>query len=160
MSKNIIAENRNPLESEGGNILINLIYISRVSNNISSETLNKILNEARINNQRHGVSGVLLFNANYFLQIIEGARPVINQLLTNLINDDRHQEIEVVHCGEINKREWGDWSMAYASPSKSNLPIFLKYSVSAEFNPYMMSTESIYRLLATISSKPIPSEES
>lgn len=159
MSRNIITEQ--DAESENGNyFLVNLTYISQVSQKMDANTLKDILSTAQTNNKAYGISGILLFNRQFFLQTIEGSRPRINQLLTNLINDQRHTELRIVDSLQLSQRQWDKWSMAYATPSEKNQTFYLKYSTTKAFNPYIMSAESIHQLLNELGNSSMkPAEE-
>lgn len=58
-----------------------LTYISCYNNENPNGEVTRILAQAQQNNERNGITGALVFNHNYFLQSIEGARPVINELI-------------------------------------------------------------------------------
>ncbi|MBR5494755.1 MAG: BLUF domain-containing protein, partial [Psychrobacter sp.] len=102
------------------------------------------------NNERNGISGVLVMNEDYFLQSIEGARPVINELLAKLIKDNRHFSFQIVDCREVEQRRWDKWSMKYLTPSDENKEYMQKFSASHEFNPYLMSTSQIMSFIETL----------
>ncbi|WP_240365972.1 BLUF domain-containing protein [Psychrobacter sp. KH172YL61] len=70
---------------QGEHIILRLTYISRYNNDNLNGEVTRILEQAQQNNERNGITGALVFNHNYFLQSIEGARPVINGLLRKLV---------------------------------------------------------------------------
>ena len=150
MSNNTITFDEKLMGADGSHFLVNLTYISRTEEAIDAARLKSILEAARRNNLDNGISGVLLFNRQFFLQTIEGSRPKINQLLTNLINDKRHFDLQIIESRQISERKWGKWSMAYATPTKTNQSIYLRYSTSKDFNPYMMKAESINSLMEMV----------
>lgn len=92
-----------------------------------------------------------MFNHNYFLQSIEGARPVINELLRKLVKDNRHHSLQVIECREVELRHWSKWSMKYLIPSDENKGLALKFSTGTQFNPYLMNTNQIMMLIETLS---------
>lgn len=135
----------------GEHIIVRLTYISRYNDDNPNGEVTRILAQAQENNERNGITGALVFNHNYFLQSIEGARPVINQLLRKLVEDDRHYALQVVECCEVDQRHWNKWSMKYLIPSEENKSLALKFSTGSEFNPYLMSTSQIMMLIETLS---------
>lgn len=135
----------------GEHIILRLTYISRYNNHNENGEVTRILAQAQQNNERNGITGALVFNHNYFLQSIEGARPMINELLRKLVKDDRHFSLQVVECREIEQRRWNKWSMKYLIPSDENKGMALKYSTGSQFNPYLMSTNQIIMLIDQIS---------
>lgn len=135
----------------GEHIILRLTYISRYNTDNPQGEVTRILTQAQQNNERNGITGALVFNHNYFLQSIEGARPVINELLRKLVKDDRHHALQVIECREVELRHWSKWSMKYLIPSDENKGLALKFSTGTQFNPYLMNTNQIMMLIETLS---------
>ena len=135
----------------GEHVILRLTYISRYNNHNPYGEVTRILAQAQQNNARNGITGALIFNHNYFLQSIEGARPLINDLLRKLIKDDRHFSLQVIECREVEQRRWDKWSMKYLTPTSQNKEHSLKFSAGTDFNPYLMSTPQIMMLIDTLS---------
>ena len=147
------SDSSNSNMKHGEHIILRLTYISRYNNHNPNGEVTRILAQAQQNNAYNGITGALIFNHNYFLQSIEGARPVINDLLRKLIRDDRHFSLQVIECSEIEERRWDKWSMKYLIPSQDNKEHSLKYSAGTDFNPYLMSTNQIMMLVDALSKK-------
>ena len=90
-----------------------IIYMSRASADWSDEDLLELLSQCRHHNELVEVSGVLGYHDRSFFQVLEGSAPVIEDLLTRLALDDRHQEILVLEQTEVEERIFGDWSMGW-----------------------------------------------
>lgn len=135
----------------GEHIILRLTYISRYDTDNPKGEVTRILTQAQQNNERNGITGALVFNHNYFLQSIEGARPVINELLRKLVKDNRHHSLQVIECREVELRHWSKWSMKYLIPSDENKGLALKFSTGTQFNPYLMNTNQIMMLIETLS---------
>lgn len=135
----------------GEHVILRLTYISRYNNDNPTGEVTRILTQAQKNNERNGITGALVFNHNYFLQSIEGARPVINELLRKLVKDDRHYALQIIECREVEQRHWSKWSMKYLIPSDENKGLALKFSTGSQFNPYLMNTNQIMMLIDTLS---------
>ncbi|WLP94336.1 BLUF domain-containing protein [Psychrobacter sp. M13] len=133
-------------------ILISMTYASRANSDVSAEDFNEILKQAQENNAANGITGMLTFNKDYFLQTIEGPRAQINRLLYGLIADQRHYDLQLLETREIKHREWAKWSMNYASPTEQNAAVYLKYSTTVNFNPYLLNAESANNLMRELSS--------
>jgi len=152
MESNLTAleERKNLDVNHGENIILRLTYISRYNTKNANIELARILEQARRNNERKGITGVLVMNESYFLQVIEGARPVINKLLRKLVNDERHFDLEVIDCIAVEERHWNKWSMKYLTISDQSKEYF-KYSASNEFKPYLMSASQITMFIEKLS---------
>ena len=135
----------------GEHIMVRLTYISRYNSYNLKGEVSSILAQAQQNNSQNGITGALIFNHNYFLQSIEGSRPVINDLLRKLVKDERHFSLQVIECSEIEQRRWDKWSMKYLIPSVDNKEHLLKFSAGTEFNPYLMSTNQIMLFIDALS---------
>lgn len=149
-SVNTSGSNPSPRQ-HGEHIILRLTYISRYNNQNENGEVKRILAQAQQNNSRNGITGALVFNHNYFLQSIEGARPAINELLRKLVMDDRHFSLQVIECREVDQRRWNKWSMRYLTPTEQNKQNALKFSTGTEFNPYLMSTNQIMMLIDMLS---------
>ncbi|WP_269586082.1 BLUF domain-containing protein [Roseibium sp. Sym1] len=131
--------------------LTSLIYASR-ARNIDEDALRVILEKARKNNERLDVTGVLLFNSSYFLQCLEGGRESVNFLYRTILRDDRHDDPAILDYRTIDCRKFEKWRMAYVGESVLRRDEILKCSVSSTFQPYNMSGEGAWQLLASIGS--------
>lgn len=132
-------------------ILVSMTYASRANPNVSAEDFNEILQQAQENNAANGITGMLTFNKDYFLQTIEGPRAQINRLLYGLIADERHYDLQIIETRELKHREWSKWSMNYASPTEANAAVYLKYSTTIGFNPYLLSADAANDLMRELS---------
>lgn len=90
-----------------------LSYVSTQSEPFGGEALRALLKAARSNNQRFGITGLLLHRRDSFFQILEGDRDIVRWLFDRIMNDPRHERVEVVVEGPIEQREFSDWQMAF-----------------------------------------------
>lgn len=89
-----------------------LIYRSRAKEiALRKDTLDSISSVSQKNNQKDGIVGILLLSGNQFLQVLEGPIRYVNQLYKKILNDDRHEEVELVLYEQINTPYFFDWSM-------------------------------------------------
>ncbi|WP_201617808.1 BLUF domain-containing protein [Psychrobacter urativorans] len=146
-----LSEEDNLNMHDGERIILRLTYISRYNTSNANIEVARILEQAQRNNERKGITGVLVINENYFLQSIEGARPIINELLRELVKDDRHFSLQVIECREVEQRRWNKWSMKYLTLGDQDIEYVLKFSAGTDFNPYLMSTSQIMMFIDTLS---------
>lgn len=93
--------------------LCRAIYCSNVAPNVSSIEIDAILQSARKNNPAKKITGVLLFSNSRFIQILEGPRDQVDELLKAIRLDERHYGVEVFIRSRIKARSFPHWSMAY-----------------------------------------------
>ena len=121
-------------------MLIQLTYASRTSRVLGPADIKDILSASQRNNARAGITGVLCLNNGIFLQQLEGDRAAVNALYHRLLRDTRHQDSAVLDFGEIAHRRFTSWSMGLLTSLDTNRQLFLKYSGSADFDPFSMGT--------------------
>jgi hypothetical protein len=93
-----------------------LIYSSEATAEMARSDLQQMLEESRIRNARRDITGVLVFVDGVFLQVLEGERDDVDDLMQSIRRDPRHKDIKVFHEEEIDRRAFASWRMAYLSP--------------------------------------------
>ncbi|GAA4428704.1 BLUF domain-containing protein [Acidovorax lacteus] len=124
-------------------MLIQLIYASRASRVLGPADIKDILGASQRNNARAGVTGALCLHDGIFLQLLEGDRSAVNVLYHRLLQDPRHRDPAVLDLCEIPHRRFTGWSMGLIAAVEANRQLFLKYSRTAAFDPYGMSTATL-----------------
>ncbi len=94
--------------------MFQLVYLSRSKYTMSDNELDDILAASRRNNANRGVTGMLLYAADTFLQVLEGPKLRVEALFDELYLDDRHQGARVLYSGPIAERSFDSWSMGFA----------------------------------------------
>jgi hypothetical protein len=103
--------------------LYRVVYISEACQPFSEGQLDDLLEHARVKNRDLGVSGILLYEKDHFLQMIEGPDRSIIQLYGTIRKDPRHHDIVTISEGNIDSRQFGQWTMAHhkIEPGNSGL---------------------------------------
>ena len=96
-------------------MLSQIIYSSKALQAMDSNQLEQILTDARAGNEARNVTGALVYVDGVFLQVLEGERAVLDELLASIRNDGRHESMKVFHQAEIPARAFNEWRMAYLS---------------------------------------------
>jgi hypothetical protein len=104
-----------------GNDLILLCYASAATRQFNKQDIVNLLLQSRAKNARLGVSGMLLYVAPSFFQILEGERAVVASLYDTIVRDQRHGDVLKLIEEPIEKRAFADWTMGYADVSRSEL---------------------------------------
>ena len=102
--------------------LTSLTYTSLARLDLDSSDLEDIHRTARELNALDGITGLLVFNGTHFLQIIEGAKHAIEELVERLRLDRRHSGFEIRDKHSIDARSFPDWSMELVRVSASYFP--------------------------------------
>jgi hypothetical protein len=88
-----------------------LIYVSQATQAMSIEALADLQKQARSSNRSSGVSGCLVYQDGYFMQMLEGQRDTLQALMDKLKTDPRHRDLRIVIEGPARRRVFLDWGM-------------------------------------------------
>ena len=95
-----------------------LIYVSSATIHFSDRDLEALLKKSRENNAKFGITGILFYADQNFVQVIEGEEKAIDKLYTKITHDTRHKSFSILIRGEIKERSFANWSMGYKKISK------------------------------------------
>jgi len=93
--------------------MIQLSYISSVYHPLSTEELVSLLQTCLTNNRRDGVTGMLLYGNETFLQTLEGEDRVVDSLYERILRDERHSNVKSLRRTAIQARQYADWNMGF-----------------------------------------------
>lgn len=93
--------------------LYHYIYISKAVDEMNKEKINFLLEQARNFNSNNGITGYLIHSGGYFLQLLEGRKMVIDNLVEKISKDKRHRDMTKILGGYTNKRLFDTWSMGF-----------------------------------------------
>jgi EAL domain-containing protein (putative c-di-GMP-specific phosphodiesterase class I) len=91
--------------------LIHLIYCSAAARPFGRGELRELLGRARQYNERHGITGMLLYAEGSFFQVLEGAPDEVERLYARISRDSRHERIVRIIREPLAARCFGEWSM-------------------------------------------------
>ena len=120
-------------------MLVRLMYVSRAADSVNQNELVAILKKSKANNVGIGITGVLCFSADIFLQVLEGGRSPVSALYNKIANDPRHHDVVLLSYEEVAERSFAGWSMGRANLTRLNPSLVMKYSETALLNPYAVS---------------------
>jgi len=122
-------------------MLVRLMYASRAAQGVKPEALSAILKRSTTHNPSVGVTGVLCFSGEVFLQVLEGGRSQVSALYNRIACDPRHHDVVLLSFDEIAERRFAGWAMGQVMMNMLNPALLLKYSERAELDPYAVSGE-------------------
>ena len=95
-----------------------LIYRSKAKlETTRASVLEDIASKAEENNKRDGIVGLLILSGDQFLQVLEGPIRYVNQLYGRIVQDKRHEAVELILYEQIHTPYFFDWSMRLADLS-------------------------------------------
>jgi hypothetical protein len=90
-----------------------LMYVSAAREAMSEVDLNDLLVVARDRNLALGLTGMLVYSKDSFLQVLEGPQPAIDEVFQSICRDARHSSIYVFDESAIDRRGFPNWSMGF-----------------------------------------------
>lgn len=94
-------------------MLKRLAYSSVARMDLTQDDLKDIIQTCRRHNDAADITGVLVYTGNAFVQVLEGAEDRVMDVLAKILQDTRHQDIEVLLNVDISQRSFSKWSMGF-----------------------------------------------
>lgn len=91
-----------------------LIYLSQATAPFGDAQLQLLLARVRVTNARHGITGLLLYGNEQFLQVLEGERTTVHACYARIQQDARHRDVTVFIDQAVPDRTFPTWHMAFA----------------------------------------------
>lgn len=92
------------------------MYISEATDDFKKEMLSDILETARKFNKEKGITGLLLYTNETFIQNLEGSKEDVMNLYLKIKQDKRHCSVFEIYSEELEERNFENWSMGYKVP--------------------------------------------
>jgi hypothetical protein len=126
-----------------------LTYLSR--NSLSGDAaalghqLDAILGVSRRNNRRDGITGYLVSDGTWFLQILEGDHEKVMAALVRIRFDQRHSDVQVISTREIRIRSFPHWSMGGSVKTPAMRAIFKRHGLD-RLDPAALTAPTVLAL--------------
>lgn len=101
--------------------MIQTAYVSRAAQTMTQESLLSLLQQCLANNEASGVTGMLLYGNDTFLQVLEGEEAALDPVVEKIRKDPRHSKIHFLYRKPIEHRQYADWSMGFKRVSEQGL---------------------------------------
>lgn len=112
-----------------------LTYKSKAVSEISKENLQDILKTADLHNKERNITGCLLYYNGYFSQILEGNKEDVLYIYDKIVQDSRHENVELLWDGETDKRYFPNWNMSFFSPETQSETLYVNnYIMLSQFS--------------------------
>jgi hypothetical protein len=131
-----------------------IIYCSQATADLSPDELVGLLTQARENNQRAGLTGMLIYCSESFLQMLEGEPETVTATLERIRHDDRHEELRLLMDAESPERLFPDWSMGFDHLDEDRLSAelegYVPETVHPLVNPDLVTNGAVAQRLLTL----------
>lgn len=102
-------------------LLVHYVYVSTACAPLAPADLLDLLQVARRNNARDGITGILLAVENTFFQVLEGTPEAVAAVYQKIAADSRHRGVTRIIQEPIARRDFGAWTMGYAGLTADDL---------------------------------------
>ncbi len=95
-----------------------IAYVSLATSPLTPEVLSDILEVSARNNERDGITGVLMHHDDLFFQVLEGESSAVEQCFARVSRDPRHSSISMALDETVEVRSFPGWLMGYLGPDE------------------------------------------
>ena len=119
-----------------------------------------ILQASKRNNQPLGITGALVFDDKWFLQVLEGDRRAIWRQFQRIDADERHSDVQLIEMREVGARLFGNWWMGLATRTPATERLFAPFSRNGRLMADAMSATDILDLMVALTEHGLSRERS
>ena len=134
-----------------------IIYCSQATYDVSPDELVALLELSRRNNERDGLSGMLLYCSQSFLQVLEGDAAAIDATYDRIRADDRHVNLRLLLDAEVAQPLFPDWTMGFDHVDDEQLSEeldgFTPATIYPLVNPDLITNAGVAQTLLTLYAK-------
>ncbi len=130
--------------------LVQLVYYSRNmlkdDDKGQLQLLREILATARRKNVEGDVTGYLIFDKAWFIQILEGDRAQVQATYQRIARDPRHTGVTLLDMKAVKARTFRSWSMGGAMRNLDQQEVFLSHGIAGDLDPTKLTAAKIVAL--------------
>jgi hypothetical protein len=127
-----------------------LIYYSRNSvpgdDRAMLANMREILGASQRNNKRDDITGFLIFDKTWFVQVLEGEKAKVTETYDRIATDPRHGGTVVMSTRDTPMRSFPNWSMGGALRSPEVQEVYLENGIGGDLDPAKLKGEQILQL--------------
>lgn len=140
--------------------LCQLVYFSENQINPQRGSLLSQLSGIQQASTRHnaaaGLTGALVFDDLWFVQVLEGPRQNVLQTFERLKDDERHARLTLVLLADIEMRSFGNWRMGLITRNTATLQAFAPYLRDGRLQPHTMLGRQLLNFIIDVSKAGLP----
>lgn len=137
--------------SQGAEPMIHqLVYYSR--NTVSGgdramlTNMREILSVSQRNNSRDGITGFLIFDKTWFIQILEGERARVTETYNRIARDTRHSTATILNVRDVPARLFPNWTMGGAMRTPEVQEVYLQHGFGGALQPSRLKSDQVISL--------------
>jgi hypothetical protein len=122
--------------------MFRLVYVSTCEPGLKLDDVYAIMRVAHPKNVERGISGMLCWSGEFFLQCLEGERSTVSRLFAKICGDRRHSDVEILIAAPCGQRWFGEWGMGFSRLMASHR-LDLPAGSGQSFNPYLLEAQDL-----------------
>lgn len=134
-----------------------ILYCSQATQDLSPEELVALLALSRRNNEAAGLSGMLLYCSQSFMQVLEGEPAPLTQTYNRILTDPRHSNLRKLMDADVPTPMFPDWTMGFEHVDDEELADDLEGFTAATtyplVNPDLITNAGVAQTLLTLYAK-------
>jgi hypothetical protein len=127
-----------------------LVYYSRntvpESGRSMISNMREILSASQRNNGRDGITGFLIFDKTYFIQILEGERSRVTDTYNRIARDSRHLTATIINVRDVPARLFPNWTMGGAMRTPEVQEVYLQHGFGGTLQPNRLKSDQVISL--------------
>ena len=127
-----------------------LVYYSRnavLGNDRAMLTnLRDIVSASQRNNSQNGITGFLIFDKTWFIQVLEGEQAQVSATYTRIARDPRHATATIMDARNIQSRSFPNWTMGGAMRTPEVEEVYLQHGIGSAIEPARLKSTQIVSL--------------
>ncbi|HSO24054.1 MAG TPA: BLUF domain-containing protein [Chondromyces sp.] len=127
-------------------------YVSRFESPLSEADIQAIGEQSRRNNERLGLTGVLMASGGLFYQVLEGPDEAVDEVYRKIVEDGRHTDLLLLSTETGVNRLFPSWSMKTINlDASSHVRLFpLKALIMAVFEQTRLAEQMMWAIERTV----------
>lgn len=97
--------------------------------------LREIVSASQRNNSRDGITGFLIFDKTWFVQILEGDKAKVMQTYQRIARDQRHTTATIITVSDAQARSFPNWTMGGAMRTPEVEEVYLQHGIGSAIEP-------------------------
>lgn len=99
-----------------------IIYLSTANGAPEQDELEALMQRARENNNRDGITGLVAYHDYTFIQVLEGPEDKVKACFDRIRQSDLHRNIVVAHEAHSETRLFDRYAMAFVPSAEQDKP--------------------------------------
>lgn len=111
-----------------------------------TSNMREILSASQRNNGRDGITGFLIFDKTYFIQILEGERSRVTDTYNRIARDSRHSTATIINVRDVPARLFPNWTMGGAMRTPEVQEVYLQHGFGGTLQPNRLKSDQVISL--------------